>query len=160
MRQVTVRTAGADDASAVAHLLTALNDAVGPAYGLARTPENIIATEQLARRRIERMTGVEQVLLADDDASAVGLLSLRIVPYLSEDAPYAEITELFVVPEHRRRGVARMLIAEAEASARARGCTSIHVNAWRGNAPAHDLYRALGYDSVEIGFEKRLATTS
>ena len=96
MSEVSIRLAGTADTEAVARLMTALNDAVGPAYGLARTPENITVTVARARRRIERMAAVERVLLAEDGAAAIGLLSLRVVPYLSEDAPYAEVTELFV----------------------------------------------------------------
>lgn len=156
MSRVSVRIAGADDTAAVARLMTALNEAVGPVYGLARTPENVTVTPEQAHARMERMAGVEQALLAEEAGAAIGLLSLRIVPYLSEDTPYAEITELFVVPEHRRGGVARRLLVEAEAIARAHGCTSIHVNAWHDNAQAQDLYWATGYDLVEVGFEKRL----
>ena len=160
MSAISVRVAGVDDAQTVARLMTALNDAVGPAYGLARTPENITVSAEQARRRIERMAGVERVLLAEDGGASVGLLSLRIVPYLSEDTPYAEVTELFVVPEKRRRGVARRLLAEAEGIARGRGCTSIHVNAWLDNGEAHELYRRTGYEGVEVGFEKRLPARS
>ena len=141
----------------MAQFITALNDAVGPAHGLARTPENITVTVEQARQRIERMAGVEQLLVAEDGEAVIGLLSLRIVPYLSEDAPYAEVTELFVVPERRRGGVARRLLSEAEGIARGRGCTTIHVNAWRDNFQAQDLYHVAGYEPVGIGFEKRLS---
>lgn len=137
--------------------MTALNEAVGPAYGLARTPENTLVTAEQARSRMERMSGVEQVLLAEDRTGAVGLLSLRILPYLSEDVAYGEITELFVVPAYRRRGVARTLIAEAERIARTRGCGVIHVNVWHDNAEAHSAYGSAGFEAVEVGFEKRLS---
>jgi ribosomal protein S18 acetylase RimI-like enzyme len=156
MPAVTVRVASAADAPAVARLMTALNEAVGPVFGLDRTPENVTVTEEQARRRIERMAGVDQVLLAEAAGESIGLLSLRTVPYLDEDVPYAEITELFVLAEQRDRGVARRLIDEAETVAHARGCTSIHVNAWHDNAEAQSTYRSAGYAPVEIGFEKRL----
>jgi ribosomal protein S18 acetylase RimI-like enzyme len=154
---ITVRVAGADDAGVVARLMTALNDAVGPAYGLARIPEHVLVSAEQARRRIDRMADVERVLLAEDGAAPAGLLSLRIVPYLAEDSPYAEVTELFVVPEQRRRGVARRLMAQAEDIARGRGCSLIHVNAWRDNGEAQEFYRLAGYEAVEVGFEKNLA---
>ena len=160
MAAITVRVAGADDAGAVAQLMTALNDAVGPPYGLARIPENIVVSAEQACGRIERMADVERVLLAEAGAAPAGLLSLRILPYLAEDAPYAEVTELFVVPGQRRHGVARTLMAEAEHMARGRGCTSIHVNAWRDNGEAQELYRRAGYEAVEVGFEKHLAGPS
>jgi ribosomal protein S18 acetylase RimI-like enzyme len=98
----------------------------------------------------------EQVLLAYVDDAPAGLLSLRIVPYLSQDALYAEVTELYVAPEHRRQGVARLLMAEAEFIARARGGTYVHVNTWHDNADAQAFYRAAGYESLVVGFQKPL----
>jgi len=160
MSAITVRVASVDDAAAVAQLMTALNDTVGPAYGRARIPENIVVSAEQARGRIERMADVERVLLAVDGDVPAGLLSLRIVPYLSEDSPYAEVTELLVVAEQRRRGLARRLMAEAEDIARRRGCTLIHVNAWRDNREAQEFYRAAEYTAVEVGFEKRLTGPS
>ncbi len=157
---ITIRLAGGGDAEVVAQIMTALNDAVGPASGLARIPENILVSAEQARRRIDRMADVERVLLAEVDAVPAGLLSLRIVPYLSEDSPYAEVTELFVVPERRRLGVARRLMAEADDIARGRGCTLIHVNAWRDNREAQEFYRRAGYEAVEVGFEKHLGGQS
>ena len=45
------------------------------------------------------------VYLAEDEGRAVGLLSLRLVPYLDQDVPYAEVMNLYVRPEARRGGV-------------------------------------------------------
>jgi ribosomal protein S18 acetylase RimI-like enzyme len=66
------------------------------------------------------------------------------------------VTELFVVPERRRLGVARRLITDAEQIARSRGCTLLHMNAWRDNREAQEFYRLAGYEAVEVGFEKYL----
>jgi ribosomal protein S18 acetylase RimI-like enzyme len=44
----------------------------------------------------------------------------------------------------------------AEELARARGCTSLHVLAYHGNAEAQALYRSIGYEPLYVGFEKFL----
>lgn len=151
-----VRVAGLADADAVARLMTALNRTVGPVYGVPNTPENQRVIAEQARSRMTAMVGIEQVLLAEAGRDALGLLSLRIVPYLAEDAPYAEVTELFIEAGHRRHGLARQLMAEAERIAAARGCTLMHVNVWHDNAEAQAFYRATGYEAIEGGFEKHL----
>jgi GNAT superfamily N-acetyltransferase len=57
-----------------------------------------------------------------------------------------EIQDVFVTPEHRRRGVATLLTAAAESEARRRGWTMISLSvSATGNARARRLYGALGY---------------
>ena len=67
------------------------------------------------------------VYLAALDGRDVGMITLRLVPYLDQDAPYAEITEIYVEPDARRKGVAPALTIAAEQAARSaapRPCTS------------------------------------
>jgi ribosomal protein S18 acetylase RimI-like enzyme len=147
---LTLRPATLDDAFAIALLLTELNEAVGPSLG----DDQAAVSEDQARERIDAMAPGEQVLLAHVDDAPAGLLSLRIVAQLSQDVPYAEVTELYVADAYRRRGVARLLMAEAEFTARKRGCTFVHVNTWHDNDVAQAFYRAAGYESLVVGFEK------
>lgn len=60
-----------------------------------------------------------------------------------------DLHHVFVMPEARRCGVARALIAAAEIDATKRGCSDIVIGANRGNDGARDAYRALGYDWSE-----------
>jgi ribosomal protein S18 acetylase RimI-like enzyme len=149
---LTLRPAAASDAVVIAALLTGLNQTVGPPLG----DENVMVTPEQARARLTAMAPGEQVLLAYVDNAPAGLLSLRIVPYLSQDVPYAEVTELYVAPEHRRQGVARLLMAEAEFISRSRGGTYVHINTWHDNHDAQAFYRAAGYESLVVGFQKPL----
>ena len=153
-RPMEIFEADLSAAADVARLMSALNSAVGPVYGLPATPENTVVTAKQARQRMEAMASVERVLLADVDGERIGLLSLRIVPYLSQDVPYAEVTELFVSETHRRRGIAKAMIERAEQIAREARCTLIHMNAWHNNDAAKDFYRSAGFDAVEVGFKK------
>jgi ribosomal protein S18 acetylase RimI-like enzyme len=74
--------------------------------------------------------------------------------------PYAEVTELMVLAEHRRSGVARLLMAQAEFLARQRGCTAVQVRAWYDNEDAQAFYRAAGFEPEEVGFVKYTAPKS
>jgi len=57
---------------------------------------------------------------------------------------------------HRRRGLGRRLLEQAEAFARERGAGRIGIGVIAVNAAARELYRALGYDEVHIELRKRL----
>lgn len=160
MATLTLTSATRDDAATVAMLMTALNETVGPSGLRTAATEIVTVTPDQARHRIEEMSASEQVILAFVDDAPAGLLSLRIVPYLSQDVPYAEVTELMVLAEHRRCGVATLLVAEAEFRARQRGCTALQVRAWHNNEGAQSFYRAAGFEPLEVGFVKYTAPKS
>jgi GNAT superfamily N-acetyltransferase len=57
-----------------------------------------------------------------------------------------EIQDVFVLPQHRRRGIATALTRAAEREARSRGHDRITLSvSLDGNEPARRLYEALGY---------------
>ena len=58
---------------------------------------------------------------------------------------YGYIQTLEVLPEHRRRGIARELLARVEDSAREAGALSIWLHVDTENTPALQLYKAHGY---------------
>ncbi|WP_055086235.1 GNAT family N-acetyltransferase [Jannaschia donghaensis] len=57
----------------------------------------------------------------------------------------ADLHHVFVRPRARRQGLARRLIAAAEADARDRGCAYVVIGAHVGNEAARDTYVALDY---------------
>ncbi len=158
--KLTLRGAADDDAEIVARLMTGLNEAVGPERTVSSTPDAVLVTPEQARARMQRMAPQEEVMLAFVDDEPAALLSLRLVPYLSQDVPYAEVTELYVLPERRRQGVAAILMAQAEFHARQRGASEMHVRSWHENEDADRFYRASGYGGEEIGFTKHLSPKS
>jgi ribosomal protein S18 acetylase RimI-like enzyme len=160
MSTLTMTQATPGDAATVAMLMTALNETVGPSGVRTAAPDDITVTPDQARRRIDEMSASEQVILAFVDDAPAGLLSLRIVPCLSQDVPYAEVTELMVLEEHRRSGVAALLMAQAEFLARQRGCTAVQVRAWHDNEGAQAFYLATGFEPLEVGFVKYTAPKS
>lgn len=95
------------------------------------------------------------LLVADSSSQVgpVGYLVGHVHPALFANGPVAWIEELMVDPSHRRRGVATLLVATAEAWAAAYGASYIALATRR----AEGFYRALGYDESAVFFRKTLS---
>ena len=137
---VLLRDVHEEDAEALSQLLTHFTD-------LTTTPAQI-------QQRLARSQGIEHPILAELDGQVVGFASLRLLNYLGEDAPYAEISELFVLEPYRRRGIARALMSELEVRARAAGASSLAVLTAADNDTAVALYRAMGFQEFSIALQK------
>ena len=137
-----LRDAREEDAEALAHLLTDFTH-------MATTPAQM-------QQRLARSRGIEHPILAELDGKVVGFASLRLLHYLGEDAPYAEISELFVMERYRCQGVGRALMAELEARARSAGASSLAVLTAVDNEAAGALYRAMGFQEFSVGLQKWL----
>jgi GNAT superfamily N-acetyltransferase len=137
---VTVRRAGAADAAAIAVLLAELG------YGTAAAD-------------VERRLAGTAALVAELDGEIAGVLTLSVVPVLHEPGDWCRITMLVVAARARRRGLARALVAEAEAVARGHGCMRIEVTSAFHRDGAHEFYRGMGYGQVSEHFLKPLAAS-
>jgi GNAT superfamily N-acetyltransferase len=87
------------------------------------------------------------VLVVRDGGEPLGTLSLSAEP---EGRPpgWGELERLLVLPAARGRGVARLLLREAEAEARARGMSTITLSTGYRQIPAMQLYLSSGYRIV------------
>ena len=135
-----VRDVHPGDAEALSQLITEFTH-------LSTTPAQI-------RQRLARSQDVEHPIVAELDGHVVGFASLRLVNYLGEDAPYAEISELFVSEPYRRQGIARALMTELEVRARATGASSMAILTAADNDTAVALYRAMGFQEFSIALQK------
>jgi ribosomal protein S18 acetylase RimI-like enzyme len=141
MATITVRQATPDDATELARMLD-LFDRMGA------TPAQVAA----------RMLACRHVLttyLGELDGRPVGFACLRLVPHLQGDEPYAELTDIYVDAAVRRRGVARALIAQVEATARAAGASEVVLITGFDNEGAQAAYRASGYANWALAMQKR-----
>lgn len=85
---------------------------------------------------------------ATGEEELAGLVSLSI-PF-SETGPFrGDVEKLLVSPEHRRKGIAKALMAKLEEAARAKGRTLLSLDAVTGE-PAEKIYPKLGYIQVGI----------
>ena len=138
-----IRTATLGDASALARLNAAFNGASIP-------------PEQIAAHLLDPRC-VETPILAEIDGEAVGFAALRLVPCVFYANPHAELTELYVEPTYRRRGVARALLEYAETLAHAQGAESLFILTSFDNYEAQRLYRLLGYEDYDLALIKSLS---
>ncbi len=73
---------------------------------------------------------------------------------------HAHIFLLYVDPAHRRRGLGRGLMMQAEDWAKQRGDRQISLQVFHHNAPALSLYASLGYQAQSIALIKPLFSPS
>lgn len=140
-----MRTATADDAA----LLLPLYESF---YGGHFRPKTVEAV----REHLIAASMIDTVLVAELAGEPVGFASLRILPQVENDLPHAELSDLFVVEGHRRRGVGRALLAAAEGLAATRGSPWIVLVTGFENGGARDFYRALGFEDHALQMKKDL----
>ncbi|MDD9935628.1 MAG: GNAT family N-acetyltransferase, partial [Myxococcales bacterium] len=73
---------------------------------------------------------------------------------------FVELNEIYVSPEHRKRGVARALCTELAHRARESGARAIRLTVRHFNTEALAAYQALGYRPLQHRLELRLDTPS
>ena len=78
----------------------------------------------------------------------------------TRSSPVAFLEGIYVVPEERRRGIARSLIAAAEDWARSHGCIEFASDASLADQSSHALHHAVGFEETErvVYFRKALVT--
>ncbi len=69
---------------------------------------------------------------------------------------HAHIFLLYVVPEHRRKGIGTALMQYAENWAKNRGDIQIALQVFQSNTPALNLYNQLGYQAQSLWMVKPL----
>lgn len=75
-----------------------------------------------------------------------------------ETSPVACIEGLYVRPELRRQGIARLLYEAAERWGRSKGCTEMASDALIDNVISHQMHRRLGFQETKrvVYFRKAL----
>lgn len=104
--------------------------------------------------RIARSPDVT-VYVAELDGRPVGTACLSILPNITYDCrPTAFIEAVVVRYEHRRQGVARLMLERALETARRESCFKVQLLTHKrhANDGAHDLYRSLGFEAEAEGF--------
>jgi len=143
--------------------LGALYAESGAAHAAA-LPDVFRAPEACALER----DAFQTMLLDPANALFVALLAgrvvgtLHVVEHAAPEHPllrprrYAFVSDVAVAAAHRRRGVARALMARAHDWARERGIAEVELNVWAFNRGALRLYEGLGYAPARHTLRKRL----
>jgi aminoglycoside 6'-N-acetyltransferase I len=101
------------------------------------------------------------VLVAREGEAVIGFAEAAIRnDYVNgcETSPVAFVEGIYVVPQQRRRGVAKAMIAAIEAWAEQRGLRELASDALLDNAKSHAMHEALGFAETErvVYFRKTL----
>jgi aminoglycoside 6'-N-acetyltransferase I len=100
------------------------------------------------------------VFVSDSGTGLQGMVEVRLRDYADgcDSSPVGFLEGLYVVPEYRRRGIGRLLVARAEEWARSLGCTEMASDALLDNVGSQRAHGALGYVEVErqVCFRKSL----
>lgn len=97
----------------------------------------------------------------DADRHVIGFIEIALrYDYVNgcETSPVAFLEGLYLMPEHRRQGIARALCAAAETWARAAGCTEMASDADLNNTRSHAFHASVGFEERErvVFFRKLL----
>lgn len=108
------------------------------------------------RLPLSRLDKAQTYLIAWDGEDPVGHAHLA---WEKTHGGVPEIQDVYVLPERRRRGVAKALTGAAEGEARARGFDriSLSVSAEKNDA-ARRLYESLGYEDAGLELVRTLGT--
>jgi GNAT superfamily N-acetyltransferase len=85
-----------------------------------------------------------EALLAEQEGAAVGYALYFMSFSTFRGQPGIWLEDLFVLPEHRGRGIGKALLASVARIAVAHGCGRLEWSVLNWNAPAIDFYRGLG----------------
>lgn len=133
---LTVRRAEERDAAPLHGLMVALNADQGD-------PIDLLTQDRVARDIVDDPRSIAIVAEAAD-----GTLVGYATGHPTYETGHAErglyVGDLYVVPAHRRRGVARALLAALARAGHAQGARHLWLTAKEGNAAAHAFYRRLG----------------
>lgn len=158
---ITIRCCSRADLPVARKLVAELHEAVRRYDPSLPAAESIIDEYFAYLLSRIRDTGGRFLLAADEDGSVVGYVCLLgLIPPDEPDEGkerFAFISDLYVVPAYRQKGVGRQLMAEAEGLARALGASQIELNVLVGNRAASGFYRAMGYTERMVRLRKKLS---
>lgn len=114
---------------------------------------------ELSRVTAQAALAAGLVLVATLDGEACGYLLARLErPFILESpvALVGHVSQVWVAPQARGRGVARALVAAIEERLRARGLRWVQLSYLPANRPAAASWTALGFEPFRVHGRKRL----
>jgi ribosomal protein S18 acetylase RimI-like enzyme len=124
-------------------------------------PGHEIAEAYLAYLEHHLRVGEGELLVAERDGEVVGFIAHLVERYDGpEETPdsgvFALVSDLCVSERRRGQGIARALLAAAEAYARGKGLARLRVEVLSANREAAAAYRRFGFEPYTALLENRL----
>jgi ribosomal protein S18 acetylase RimI-like enzyme len=138
-----IRQATAEDMPVLTGLWRAFQEEVPP-------PDYVPTDESQELGQVEQIVRDEVALLAERDGAAVGLVLARM-----RGPRWGYVTDLYVVPDARRQGIARELVAEAARLLRERGAEAIELEVQASNTRARAVYETWGFQPALVTLTAR-----
>ncbi len=143
------REANESDVEAVVALLS--DDVLGRTREVAQLDAYLRAFRQM------REEGANHLFVGESSGVVLATYQLTFISGLSLSATRrAQIEAVRVARGTRGTGIGAALMADAEARARAAGCTLLQLTSNAGRAEAHRFYERCGFSSTHVGFKKAL----
>lgn len=137
--QITFREAVSTDEAALLRMMRKLAE---------QEPGALVFHESVARDALHEFLANPQlgrIWLVLEQQRPAGYVVLTLGFSFEYHGREAFIDELYVEPEHRRKGLGRQTMQFVAERAREMGVHAIHLEVDHGNDPALELYRRLGY---------------
>ena len=99
--------------------------------------------------RILTAPSSSEIAAAEEDTDIVGFATTIDVPASLRLGHFWHVRDLFVLPTHRRLGIARALLASIRTAAVDAGALRVVLQTEEDNGPAIRLYQDSGYTGVE-----------
>jgi len=99
-----------------------------------------------------------QILIAENDGKIVGFIKIKILvthPLVS-NIKCSLISDMYVLPEFRRKGIASTLMNRVFEYVKSKGVTHVRLNVMESNIPAYNLYEKMGFVDYSIIMMKQL----
>jgi GNAT superfamily N-acetyltransferase len=146
--QLTVRSAQAEDAEALAGLFARL--------GYTTTPAVIARQFGVYQPGSAFHAFTAEHVPLEGPPRLVGAATVSIQQRLYAARPVAQLTALVTDAEARQLGVGRALVKVVAELARTTRCERLFVRSDRRRTESHDFYRMLGFDEVNLTFDLSL----
>ncbi len=133
------------------HIRAANTDDVGTIFGFIQQlaeyeqlAHEVVASEELLRNNLFGERPYAEVLIAETDGQSAGfaLFFHSFSTFLGRPGIYLE--DLFVLPEHRGKGLGKALLAALARECERRDCGRLEWSVLDWNAPAIAFYQSLG----------------
>jgi GNAT superfamily N-acetyltransferase len=147
---LSIRFAETQDADVIVGFVQALAE-------FEREPEAVEVTPEVLRGQMESPDPPFECLIAEEDKMPAGfaLFFRNYSTWRGRAGLFLE--DLFVAPQHRRKGIGRALLQRLAAISVERGYARMEWSVLDWNTPAHGFYRSLGAQPMDQWTIWRLA---